>query len=189
MSSTFVTNERLGYVIGGNHEYVIAYGKARAIDYDIKYRQNKKNFGHYLSIGRSTYFHMFGIGNTKRRNLIYAKDFSTHNYNVISADHDIRHVVVASDAIYNKTVQFAFGFLIIMRKNIAHTKAQTKRYRKNNDPIIYTHTRKIDYPDYGCAFVFFIHRRIKVDKIPFKPMYIPMVGVKNMPQVEEEEED
>lgn len=49
-STYFSENHRLNYDVMNNYESLIGSGKARAIDYDIKYRQVKKAFGHFLSI-------------------------------------------------------------------------------------------------------------------------------------------
>ena len=93
-TTCYSENHRLNYDVMNNYESLIASGKARAIDYDIKYRQHKKELGYYLSIGRSIYLHLFGVGNRKRKVEVYEKTFSTSNYNVIWRENETDRIAL-----------------------------------------------------------------------------------------------
>nr|DAS35966.1 MAG TPA: hypothetical protein [Caudoviricetes sp.] len=180
--SSVIDNDRLGYSVQGNYEWLIGYGKARAIDYDIKYRQVRKLLGHYISLGKSIYLHIFGIGNIKRKECIYEKTFSTNIYSIILRDSCTDSIAVITGAVNNRrSIISGFAISISKRRDISASSKKEMYYRKSNSPIVTLYDKKTDIEDKsGYMLALYTHIPLKTDSIPTKPMYIPMTNIKDM---------
>lgn len=55
----------------------VSSGEARALNYRLRYRQLKKIYRAYLSLGKSSYYHISNIGNTKQ---IYSMQNQGYTY-------------------------------------------------------------------------------------------------------------
>ena len=175
-------NRRLNYDVINNYESLIASGKARAIDYDIKYRQHKKEFGHYLSIGRSIYLHLFGAGNRKRKTEVYEKTFSTSNYNVIWRENESDRIAIITNADKNTgNLHYGYRISITKRCDITPTIRRESYYRKSNNPLIVPDSSKTEYHNskYYTITLYF-HTNLWIYALPTKPMHIPMTNIKDM---------
>lgn len=183
-STYFSENHRLNYNVMNNYESQISSGKARAIDYDIKYRQVKKAFGHYLSIGRSIYLHLFGVGNRKRKVEVYEKTFSISNYNVIWRENEAVSIALTTNA-DNNTGNIYYGYRvgISKRSNITPTIRKETYYRKSNSPLLLPDNcknGKIEDNDKYFTISLYFNINLWIYVTPIKPMYIPMTNIKDM---------
>lgn len=183
-STYFSENHRLNYNVMDNYESLISSGRARAIDYDIKYRQVKKAFGHYLSIGRSIYLHLFGVGNRKRKVEVYEKTFSISNYNVIWRENETDSIALTTNA-DNNTGNIYYGYRvgISKRSNITPTIKREEHYRKSNSPLLLPDNcknGKIEDNDKYFTISLYFNINLWAYASPIKPMYIPMTNIKDM---------
>lgn len=178
-------NRRLNYDVMNNYESLIASGKARAIDYDIKYRQHKKELGYYLSIGRSIYLHLFGVGNRKRKIEVYEKTFSVSNYNVIWRESATDRIALITNA-DNNTGNIYYGYRVGISKrcDITPTLRREAYYRKSNSPLLLPDSCKNGKFEYNtdkyCMILLYFHINLWTYAAPIKPMYIPMTNIKDM---------
>ena len=186
-STYFSENHRLNYDVMNNYESLIGSGKARAIDYDIKYRQHKKELGYYLSIGRSIYLHLFGVGNKKREIEVYEKTFSTSNYNAIWRENETDRIdLITGTADNARNLHCGYRIAISKRCDITPTIRRESYYRKSNSPLIVPDncrngkTEDHNSKKYFTIIELYFHTNLWVYALPTKPMHIPMTNIKDM---------
>lgn len=166
----------------------IVGGDGRAIDYNMRYKQLRKLYGFYISLGKSVYFHNYWIGNMKRIDLMYMRNYQLSKREKIDSSYT-----------HNTTIYFEgihdgekyYGFKITM-ENAYEKREENKKslkYRKDNLPIYRYPISKLDDIQYTDSSIMGAHVVLKskrIDRVLFKPVRLPVRDVKGLIAFERE---
>nr|DAS35968.1 MAG TPA: hypothetical protein [Caudoviricetes sp.] len=159
----------------------IMSGDGRAIDYNMRYKQFRKLYGFYISLGKSVYFHNYWISNIKRAVLMYMRNYQLSKREKIESSYT-HNTTVYFKGIYDWEKYYGFKIII---ENAYDKKEENKKilkYRKDNLPIYCYPTSKIEDIKYIDSFIGdrVVLKSKRIDRVLFKPVRLPIRDIKGM---------
>ena len=159
----------------------VSSGEARALNYRIRYRQLKKVYRAYLSLGKSSYYHISNIGNTKQLYSMQNQRYTYRRSECIDLNNK-RYMVRSVFRIYDDNTKYHTYKAGIAKVYDRYREQElAEYYGKCNIPLHCSYGSKIDYfsavtmkPSRDYKSVAATVSVVDVlDKFSFKPVRMP----------------
>lgn len=163
----------------------VSIGEARALNYRIRYRQLKKVYRAYLSLGKSSYYHISNIGNTKQIYSMQNQRYTYRRSECIDLNNK-RYMVRSVFRIYDDNTKYHTYKAGIAKVYDRHREQElAEYYGKCNIPLHCSYGSKTDYfsavtmkPSRDYKSVAATVSVVDVlDKFSFKPVRMPSTAM------------